>query len=261
MRTLLKVGGLLGAMTLLVGVACAQESEEWGSLTGTFLYDGKIPEPGFLNVPRLGLRVRDESLLVGEMGGVKNVVVYLDREPGEDPPPIHPWHAESTEDEVQVEFKGFRLEPHVAVLRTSETLMVTNKDAVGHSLKFDAFDNPPYNPILRPDDSFRMDCKLRERLPVLTTCTVHPWISGVVVVQDHPYMAVTDDRGSFTIRSLPAGEWTFRFWHEKAGAIRSLSRNGKKVDLPGGRLTVTVRPRENRLGTLYLAPDALTRKR
>jgi hypothetical protein len=123
------------------------------------------------------------------------------------------------------------------------------------------FPQSTLNSIAPTDDSFRIDCQVRERLPVPVTCDVHPWISGVVVVQDHPYMAVTDDRGAFHLRSLPAGEWTFRFWHEKAGAIRSASRNEKKLDLPGGRLTVTIRPGENRLGTLYLAPDALTRKR
>jgi hypothetical protein len=252
---------LAAALFLYSDTSLGQEERDWGSLTGTFLYDGEIPESEFLNVPRLGLRVRDESLLVGEMEGVKNMVVYLDRAQGEDPPPIHPWHGESTEDEVQMEFKGFRLEPHVALLRTSQTLVVTNKDAVGHGFKFDAFDNPPFNPILRPDDSFRIDCRVRERLPVRATCDVHPWISGVVVVQDHPYMAVTDDRGRFTIRSLPAGKWTFRFWHEKPGAIRSVSRNGKQVDLPGGRLTVTIRPGENRLGTFHLAPEVFARKR
>jgi hypothetical protein len=252
---------LATALFLYSDAADGQEKREWGSLTGTVLYDDKIPESEFLNVPRLGLRVRDETLVVGEMGGVKNVVVYLDRERGEDPPPIHSWYAESTEDEVQVEFKGFRLEPHVALLRTSQTLVVTNKDAVGHGLKFDAFDNPPSNPILPSGDSFRIDCQVSERLPVITSCGIHPWMSGVVVVQDHPYMAVTDDRGSFTIRSLPAGEWTFRFWHERPGAIQSVSRNGKQVDLSGGRLTVTIRPGENRLGTLYLAPKVFVRKR
>jgi hypothetical protein len=39
-------------------------------------------------------------------------------------------------------------------------------------------------------------------------------------VFDHPYFAVTDERGMFSISNLPAGTYLLKAWHEDAG-VRS----------------------------------------
>lgn len=39
-------------------------------------------------------------------------------------------------------------------------------------------------------------------------------------VFDHPFFAVTDDKGAFSIPNVPAGAYTLRAWHEDAG-VRS----------------------------------------
>jgi uncharacterized protein (DUF2141 family) len=48
-------------------------------------------------------------------------------------------------------------------------------------------------------------------------CEVHPWMGAWVGVLDHPFFAVTGDDGTFTIKDLPAGEYTIEAWHEKYG--------------------------------------------
>ncbi|HYC52053.1 MAG TPA: carboxypeptidase-like regulatory domain-containing protein [Gemmatimonadaceae bacterium] len=42
-----------------------------------------------------------------------------------------------------------------------------------------------------------------------------PWTRGYVAVFDHPYFAVADERGAFTIDSLPPGTYTVKVWHER----------------------------------------------
>jgi hypothetical protein len=42
----------------------------------------------------------------------------------------------------------------------------------------------------------------------------HPWIRGYIAVFDHPYFAVADEGGRFTIDSLPPGTYTVKAWHE-----------------------------------------------
>src|SRR5687768_2690147 len=42
-----------------------------------------------------------------------------------------------------------------------------------------------------------------------------PWIRGYIAVFDHPYFAVADEGGRFTIDSLPPGTYTVKVWHER----------------------------------------------
>jgi hypothetical protein len=48
-------------------------------------------------------------------------------------------------------------------------------------------------------------------------CDVHAWMAAYVGVMTHPYFAVSDDAGRFTIPDLPPGQYTLEAWHEKFG--------------------------------------------
>ena len=39
------------------------------------------------------------------------------------------------------------------------------------------------------------------------------------VILDHPYAAVTDEKGNFEIPNLPAGTHEFNVWQESAGYL------------------------------------------
>jgi hypothetical protein len=56
-------------------------------------------------------------------------------------------------------------------------------------------------------------------LPLKVTCDIHSWMNAYWVVTDHPYAAVSDADGKFKIENLPAGEHTFRVWHERQGYL------------------------------------------
>ncbi|MCK5504841.1 MAG: carboxypeptidase regulatory-like domain-containing protein, partial [Thermodesulfovibrionia bacterium] len=45
----------------------------------------------------------------------------------------------------------------------------------------------------------------------------HNWIRGYIFIFDHPYAAVTDEKGSFLIDNLPPGEYLLKAWHEGFG--------------------------------------------
>ena len=42
-------------------------------------------------------------------------------------------------------------------------------------------------------------------------------MQGYVGVLPHPYFAVTDETGSFSIKDVPPGVYTVEAWHEKLG--------------------------------------------
>lgn len=49
------------------------------------------------------------------------------------------------------------------------------------------------------------------------------WMLGFVHVFDHPYFAVTKDKGAFPIPNVPAGTYTLKAWHEDAGSEEARS--------------------------------------
>ena len=51
--------------------------------------------------------------------------------------------------------------------------------------------------------------------PVRFKCDLHNWMRAIVWSFDHPYVAVTNDKGEFTIKNVPAGvDLTLVAWHE-----------------------------------------------
>jgi hypothetical protein len=52
---------------------------------------------------------------------------------------------------------------------------------------------------------------------IKVTCDAHGWMSGWIVVEDHPYYAVTDQTGSFNLSNVPPGDYEVKVWHETLG--------------------------------------------
>ena len=48
-------------------------------------------------------------------------------------------------------------------------------------------------------------------------CDLHPWNYAYVGVFAHPYFAVTDEQGRFTIPGVPAGRHSIEIFHPKGG--------------------------------------------
>lgn len=219
-------------------------AEDWGTFSGQFVYGGDVPEAAAVNVTKdtevcskEGLV--DEQLVVNaDNKGVANIVVYMYRKKGADMPPIHESYAETAEAKVTMDNKGCRFEPRVAAMRTTQTLVLGNKDPVGHNTKVDSIGNPQLNPIIPANSEQEVKRPNVERLPVSVSCSIHPWMKGFLLVKDDPYFAVTDADGKFEIKNVPAGEWTFQFWHEKSGYVDDVVVGGSETKWKKGRLAV-----------------------
>jgi hypothetical protein len=65
-------------------------------------------------------------------------------------------------------------------------------------------------------------------IPVI--CNVHGWMQAYVGVTTHPYNAVTDQSGSFTLANVPPGDYEVEAWHEQFG-----TQTGTVTVAPSGR--------------------------
>jgi hypothetical protein len=71
-------------------------------------------------------------------------------------------------------------------------------------------------------------------------CDLHPWMRAWVVVAEHPFYALTNDQGEFTLANVPAGQYTIQVWHERLGTVgRAVTVN----DAAATTVTVEMAPR------------------
>jgi hypothetical protein len=262
MRASIVVQALLGVFFLGGPVLGA---ELWGDLTGRFVYDGEPPERKPIHITADvefcgGKNLLEEHLVVHpENRGVANVIVWLSLGRGETPPAVHESYADTARAEVVLDSVDCHFEPHVALLRTTQTLVLRNSDPIGDNAKIDTLSNPPINVTLPMHSEIKHQFTVEERLPARVSCGIHPWESGWLLIKELPYMAVSDEDGRFKIQNLPAGKWTFQIWHEQAGYVNQVTIDGQPTTWARGRVTVDIQSGENDLGNLLLAPPMFAR--
>lgn len=200
----------------------------WGSVTGQFLLAGEVPQPRVL-VAEGDTRAKDsaisavktiysEELIVDPKSkGIANVFVYVRKVPK-----IHPDLLHSKTKTVVCESDGLVYKPHAMLLRTDQQLVCKNADPVVINVHSFPQRNVGFNAILPPEERESIPFSIRqsEHRPFAIKNDLHAWMSAHCLVLDHPYAAITDKKGRFTIENLPVGEHELVFWHEKWGLRR-----------------------------------------
>lgn len=220
----------------------AWSDDGWGGIKGRFVWEGPLPAPEKLVIERdaeicgdKGLL--DESLKVHpENRGVANVVLWLD---SRNPLPIHP-ESQQPGGPVRLDNRGCRFEPRVAVVRTGGVLELVNSDPVAHNAAVYLKRSTPFNDVIPQGKPLERILRKAEQLPARVDCSIHPWMKAWLLVLDHPYAVVSNSDGRFELPRLPAGEWTFRVWQERAGLLKQLQRGGVPETLDKGQLRVVI---------------------
>jgi plastocyanin len=185
-----------------------------GTITGRILFDGDIPAPIHYTPSRdtqvcgKGDHVSDE-MVVGADKGIGYAVVSLKNVDG---------GRMNAQASVILDQQGCRFQPHVVLIPRGATLEILNNDKILHNVRTTSKKNPPFN---KAQPKFLKKIKhtfkaAPEKIKV--QCDAHSWMSAWIVVQEHPFYAVTDASGQFTLTDVPAGTYTIESWHEKLGA-------------------------------------------
>jgi plastocyanin len=107
--------------------------------------------------------------------------------------------------------------PHVLVVPVGSTVSFSNYDPFNHNV-FSLSEENPFDLGLYGRGEVR---SVRFEKPGLVRvyCNVHAQMSALVVVRDSPWYTQPASDGTFSLSSVPPGEYTLHAWHERAPEV------------------------------------------
>ncbi len=203
-----------------------------GSIKGTVIFEGEAPDRAKLNRTSDPYCAKVEKLsddvivtkgkLSGVLVRVKNGTMGAHATPAT---------------AVVLDQHDCAYTPHVIGIVAGQKIAVRNSDGTQHYVWGKLAGKQLWN---KPQDArgpdLTLDTSSKAGDVIDIQCGSHPWMQAYVVVQDHPFFAVTGDDGVFEIKGLAVGTYTLEAWHPTLGERTLEVKIGK-----GARGNVTAR--------------------
>ena len=202
----------------------AADAAEPGAITGRIVVtEGQVR---FAGEPPTGAAIdmsadaycreqHDETLLdrpvrVGSDGGLADVLVRIVNAPESGVAP---------EAEALLDQAGCLYTPRSVAVRAGQPLIIRNSDATLHNVRVVPASNPGFNlgqPIrgIQSTRSFETP-----EIGIQVRCDIHGWMTASIHVIDHEFFDITGEDGTFTLPTLPPGDYEIEAWHPTLGTV------------------------------------------
>ncbi|WP_420449986.1 hypothetical protein [Candidatus Palauibacter sp.] len=152
----------------------------------------------------------DRSVRVGPDRGVAGVLVQVLNAPAASVP---------SEAEVVLDQTGCIYTPGAVAVRVGQPLVIRNSDATLHNVRVAPAVNPGFNlgqPIrgIQSTRSFETP-----EIGIQVRCDIHGWMTASIHVLGHDFFDITGEDGSFTLPTLPPGDYEIEAWHPTLGTV------------------------------------------
>src|SRR4030095_12654589 len=202
--------GITSALLCLLGTV----SWDAATIVGDVKFSDTPPKIPTVKVTKdqdyCGETMPNESYLIDATGGFKNGVVFLEA--------VQPAAPADPQKLNVIENTGCRYAPRIFAMQKGERLRIRNNDPKLH-IPHSYLNEKTVFMLSLPFKNTILDAtqKIRDAGILKLVCDTHAWMLGFIHVFDHPFFAVTDDKGAFSIPNVPAGTYTLKAWHEEAG--------------------------------------------
>ncbi|HUI07707.1 MAG TPA: carboxypeptidase-like regulatory domain-containing protein [Verrucomicrobiae bacterium] len=214
------------ALTLVFVSAFSLQAADTGStITGTVRLEGnppsipKIDAASDADVCGTGLRAARE-LLLGSNQVVRNAIVYLDGPPQTRDP-------NATNAGVTLDQRACEFVPRIQIAPGGAPLLIKNSDPVLHVVRIDSMSGTNAaqtllqvaTPYAGYQKTYRLANFCEPTLLQVRSVNGYEWMVAYIGVMPHPWSALTDENGRFTLRNVPAGRHKIYAWHEVLGTL------------------------------------------
>ncbi len=189
-----------------------------GNITGKIVYSGPKVSPTAIKMnadPKCmamhkGKEAYAEQLVVNPNNTLSDVFIYIKTglEGKKFPTPTT---------KVTIAQEGCMYHPHVFGIMTKQPLEIINEDPTLHNIHALPKNSSQFN-IAQPMKGMKTTKSFdKPEVMVKIKCEVHNWMAAYAGVLDHPFFAVSGDKGTYEIKNLPPGEYEVEAWQEKLG--------------------------------------------
>jgi plastocyanin len=214
-----------------------------GVVTGVVKFEGVVPAAEIIRmttdkkcITDAGPNPQSDALLIADDKSVANAFVYV--KDGLDPA----YSFDVPTDPVVLDQKGCIYTPRVLGVRVGQAIGIVNSDPTMHNVHAMPMSNREFNHSQPKQFTKISEVFTTPEVMVRFKCDLHGWMAAHVGVVAHPYFAVTDKAGEFSLPNLPPGSYTLEAWHEKLGrqTAQVTIAAGQKLTSP---ITFTASPK------------------
>jgi len=209
------------ALLVLSALAMAAQLGTAGEITGTITLKGTPPKEKDITPLKEDAtcgKLHTEMptthfYVVGSKGELADVVVSVQGITGKS--------TGAAAQPAELDQRGCEYIPQILAVQTNQKIQIKNSDPVLHNihdLPNPDSGNPEKNMAQMPNGPELSFTFAKPEDFLKFKCDVHPWMFAWVSVFDHPYFAVSGKDGTFKISNVPAGKYTIKAAHRKAGA-------------------------------------------
>jgi hypothetical protein len=187
-----------------------------GAIAGTIALQGQPAPDSVVAVTRDAKLCGDSASVTrveSEGTGLGNVLIWVEG--------ITAGKALPEQRRETLTIESCRFTPRVMAVATGTTINVLSRDGATLTSRFyREGEGEPVEQIHTVDAGQVVPSEKIANKPGIVEVrrSQHPWARAYIAVFDHPYFAVTNAQGRFTIDGLPAGTYTAKIWHERLTA-------------------------------------------
>jgi hypothetical protein len=215
------IGACLG-LVLLAQMANADEKP--GVVQGTVRFTGVMPAAKKVPTGDGNFIEHNDLVVDAKTKGLRWVIVALEDAPEQ---PKLKGAEPAIVDQLNMLFV-----PRVVAVQHGRPVRFDNSDPCNHSVRtLPALKENEFNVFVTAAQPFTKTFAV-EKAPIQVGCSLHGWMTAWVYVAPHPWVSVSDEKGTFVLNNVPVGKYTLLARHADTGIQERL-----QIEVKGGQTT------------------------